>query len=223
MMVMPANNAGLTVGYLLGTYPGRIGWLLSPDSWKEPPDWMPYALDNGAYGAFLSGREFDFEKFYQHIHKTWGRGNQPRWIAVPDKVGNREETLRLWFLHSPRVAEYGKLAFVAQDGMTPDDIPPNASVVFIGGSTEWKWNNLKDWTSSFPRIHVGRVNTERLLWLAHEAGAESCDGTGWFRGDQKQLQGLMRYLKESSAGKTRRYELKKLHPQTHHQLALSGI
>jgi hypothetical protein len=30
--------------------------------------------------------------------------------------------------------------------------------------------------------------------MAHEAGAESCDGTGWFRGDQDQLAGLERYL-----------------------------
>lgn len=53
---------------------------------------------------------------------------------------------------------------------------------------------------AFPRIHVGRVNTERMLWMAHEAGAESCDGTGWFRGDKAQLAGLMRYLDDSTNG-----------------------
>jgi len=57
---------------------------------------------------------------------------------------------------------------------------------------------LRQWTAAFPRVHVGRVNTERLLWIAHYAGAESCDGTGWFRGDQQQLAGLLRYLEKSS-------------------------
>lgn len=38
--------------------------------------------------------------------------------------------------------------------------------------------------------------------VAHDAGAESCDGTGWFRGDQKQLSGLRRYLYESVAGRS---------------------
>jgi hypothetical protein len=34
-------------------------------------------------------------------------------------------------------------------------------------------------------------------------GVESCDGTGWFRGDQNQLAGLKKYLAQSS-GKERR-------------------
>ena len=61
--------------------------------------------------------------------------------------------------------------------------------------------------SNFKRVHVGRVNTYRLLWLAHEAGAESCDGTGWFRGDRKQLQGLIDYLQESSSGRRKQEKL----------------
>ena len=34
--------------------------------------------------------------------------------------------------------------------------------------------------------------------MAFRAGAESCDGTGWFRGCQRQLAGLKKYLKERS-------------------------
>lgn len=202
-MVMPANNAKMIVGYLAGKYPGRIGWLLSPDGWKEPHDWLPFAFDNGAYPVWEKGHTWDEESFYEHCNRSMGRHHKPRWIAVPDVVADRDGTLRSWFAHSPRVATYGcPLAFVVQDGMTPDDIPPNASVVFVGGTTEWKWRNLNSWTSSFPRVHVGRVNTERMLWMAHESGAESCDGTGWFRGDKKQLNGLLNYLEESTNGKS---------------------
>lgn len=198
---MPANNAKMLVGYLAGRYPGRVGWLLSPDGWKEPHDWLPYAFDNGAFPAWDKQKPWDEAAFYTHCQRSRGRTHKPSWIAVPDVVADREATLRNWFAHSPRVAAYGvPLAFVAQDGMTPDDIPPNASVVFIGGTTEWKWRNLRDWTGAFPRVHVGRVNGERGLWACHEAGVESCDGTGWFRGDQKQLAGLLRYLEMSANG-----------------------
>jgi hypothetical protein len=38
--------------------------------------------------------------------------------------------------------------------------------------------------------------------MAHECGAESCDGTGWFRGDKRQLDGLIQYLEESTNGKS---------------------
>jgi hypothetical protein len=130
------------------------------------------------------------------------------WVVVPDWVADRDETLRLWDKHAPALINYGmSLAFVAQDGMTVDDVPKEADVLFIGGSTEWKWRHLEMWTSHFKRVHVGRVNTYRLLWLAHEAGAESCDGTGWFRGDRKQLAGLVNYLNESYGGNRKQANL----------------
>lgn len=119
-------------------------------------------------------------------------------MIVPDAVGDKEKTLEMWHKHSPALRAMGvPLAFAAQDGMTPEDVPADAAIVFIGGTTSWKWRNLRSWTATFPRVHVGRVNTYRLLWMAHKAGAESCDGTGWFRGDKKQLAGLLRYLDES--------------------------
>lgn len=46
-------------------------------------------------------------------------------------------------------------------------------------------------------MHIGRINTERWLWFAHRCGAESVDGTGFFRGDENQLKGLHRYLRRS--------------------------
>lgn len=200
MIVMPSNNAKMTVGYLAGRYPGRIGWLMSPDGWREPYEWLPYAFDNGAYPVWEKGGTWREGPFYSLCEKVNYRTHKPSWITVPDVVADRAGTLRSWFLHSPRVAAFGcPLAFVVQDGMTPDDVPPNTSVVFVGGSTDWKWRNLRTWTRNCARVHVGRVNTERMLWMAHEAGAESCDGTGWFRGDRKQLAGLFRYLEESSS------------------------
>lgn len=199
MMVMPAGCSGFLVGWLAATYPSRLGWLLNACCWRQNPRHeMPWAMDNGAFGAWSQKREWDEAGFYAKALTVWRP--EPRWIAVPDVVTDRTATLANWEKHAPRL-EGKTLAFVVQDGMTAADVPSGASVVFVGGSTEWKWSTVRGWCRDFPRVHVGRVNTERLLWMAHECGAESCDGTGWFRGDKNQLAGLVRYLQESTTGK----------------------
>jgi hypothetical protein len=199
MMVMPANNAGVILRHIAKSWPGRIGWILSPDGWRRP--WLPYAIDNGAFPIWSKGGTWEEARFYGLLRKVSEHGRKPLWTAVPDVVANREGTIQSWHRHWRRVAAFGtKLAFVVQDGMVPEDVPSNADVIFVGGTTKWKWRNLKMWTGAFPRVHVGRVNWERLLWMAHDAGAESCDGTGWFRGNSQQLAGLLRYLEQSENG-----------------------
>src|SRR5208283_317973 len=91
-------------------------------------------------------------------------------------------------------------AFAVQDGMTPRDVPLGAGVVFVGGSTKWKRQTLEVWCGGFPRVHVARINTERWLWRCYALGAESCDGTGWFRGDPVQFRGLLDYLALRAGG-----------------------
>ena len=206
MKVMPSNNTGFECGYLFGKHPERLAHLHSVDALREPRPGIPWALDNGVFGAFTQGREWSENPLYTFLetYAAW----KPEWVVVPDSVGNRDETLRLWDHHHAALAAFGvPLAFAAQDGMTPADVPQEASVVFVGGSTSWKWRNLNMWTEAFPRVHVGRVNTYRLLWMAHNAGAESCDGTGWFRGDAQQLAGLRQYLIESDKGQHPQLEL----------------
>jgi hypothetical protein len=203
MIVMPSNNSGIQVGYLAGKYPGRIGWLLSPDGWRKPPSWMSYALDNGAFGAWVNKRPWNAEAFRAHIEKS-KTAHKPSWVVVPDVVTDMEATIISWHEWSPQlraILPNVPLAFAVQDGMTPYHVPKDADVIFVGGTTEWKWRNLYSWTENFPRVHVGRVNSERMLWMAHDAGAESCDGTGWMRGGEERLDDLVRYLEESTTGR----------------------
>lgn len=198
--VMPTNNSGIQIGYLCGKYPGRLGWLISPDGWRKPPSWLPYALDNGAYGAWANQKPWDEVKFVDLMERA-ARHERPLWVVVPDVVMDRDATLERWAEWSPKVAEvlpYVPLAFAVQDGMTVEDVPQNAGVVFVGGSTEWKWHTLRMWTANFPRVHVARVNSERKLWQCYEAGAESCDGTGWMRGGEERIEELERFLKLST-------------------------
>ena len=175
-----------------------LGNLFSPDGWRTPR--LPYALDNGRFPASQPGRWWDMGAYVSMMKEAATLDRKPMWALVPDVVGDREKTLLWWEDWAVQLAKYGHtLAFAAQDGMTPRDVPPEAEVVFVGGSTEWKWGNLHLWTDNFPRVHVGRVNHWRGLWRCHDAGVESCDGTGWFRGDQDQLAALTRYL-ETKAG-----------------------
>jgi len=51
------------------------------------------------------------------------------------------------------------------------------------------------------------VNSEKFLWAAHEAGAESCDGTGWMRGGEERLADLWLYLEQSTKGERPQLEL----------------
>ena len=199
MIVMPSNNSSMHLGWLAGQYPDRIGWLLSPGGWRKPHRWMKYALDNDRFRARSTNEQWNEAAYLLMLSKAAALKHSPLWLLVPDVVANREATLAQWQYWAPKLAEYGwPLAFAVQDGMTQADVPSDADVVFVGGTTEWKWATVWDWCRNNERVHVGRVNGYEGLWSCHDAGAESCDGTGWFRGDQEQLAGFERYLREST-------------------------
>jgi len=199
MIVMPSKNTGFEAGYLAGKFPGRIGHLHSVDAPREPKIGIPWALDNGVFGAWQNGKEWSEEPLYRYLdtYLQWG----PLWVVVPDMVGDRDETLRRWEKHAPAIQAFGvPLCMAVQDGMSPSDVPPEATIILVGGSTSWKWRNLRMW-ADFPRVHVGRVNSRRLLEQAEAAGAESCDGTGWFR-DPKRTQELENWLSKKEEAQT---------------------
>src|SRR5690348_9006473 len=124
MIVMPASNAGIRTGYLAGRYPGKLGHLVSPGDHKGPYEFMPYALDNG---AFKWGDDWKEDAWFRLLEWAKLSGQRPIWAIVPDVVGDRIRTLRKWDMYAPRLAEYGwPLAFAVQDGMAPSDVPHGA-------------------------------------------------------------------------------------------------
>ncbi len=204
MIVMPANWSKATVHYWAGRYPGLLGHLYSPGSQRGPYPWLPYALDNGRFVAWSSKAEWDAPAYLQLLEWAGSSRPRPSWALVPDVVADREGTLREWDRWAPIVAAHGfPLAFAVQDGMTASDVPSEAAVVFVGGSTAWKLKTAHEWCDRFERVHIGRVNTYgRLLW-AQRVGAWSVDGTGWGRGDRYQLAGLQRWLEEVKGERVR--------------------
>lgn len=192
MIVMTGNN---TVFNEYGFK--NAGLLMSPPRFTRCPN--PYALDNRRYACAVKKIEWSFDLWINHLDKAaaWEQvsGNSPLWVLVPDLPFDFEGTNQEWKQYSPIVKSYGfKLAFAAQNGHTPKDIPSDADVVFIGGDTDWKRQNISIFCKYFENVHVGRINTARWLWVCHHAGAKSIDGTGWIWKGKPEYQQLVEYL-----------------------------
>lgn len=197
---MLANTTGKRTLDLARRFPGKIGHLFSPGAQRGPVPYIPYGLDNERFVSFKNGTSWDEAKWLRLLGWAKASGQEPLWALVPDVVGDRVGTLNDWAKYAPIVRGFGfKLAFAVQDGMSPQDVPVDAEVIFVGGSTKWKWSTLRMWCENFPHVHVGRVNVYRRLWQCHLLNVKSVDGTGWMRaGISRQYRGLVAYLKESA-------------------------
>lgn len=194
--VLLSNQTGTLFGWLCGQFPGLVGNLFSTDGKFTPWRFAPYACDNGAWPAFKNNRPWDETAWLKMLDKVVRCHLQPEWVLVPDVVADKDRTLERWYKYAPELHARGfdSLAFAVQDGMKPSDVPVAADVLFIGGTTEWKWRTMAAWCKTGYRVHVGRVNEFDKLMLCLESGAESSDGTGFFRGSDRQLNGLVRFL-----------------------------
>tara|TARA_Y100000310_G_scaffold248082_1_gene253895 strand:+ start:3705 stop:4277 length:573 start_codon:yes stop_codon:yes gene_type:complete len=175
---------------------------------RKASTYLDVVIDNGAYSAFKNGSEWDEARFLGGCEYFLKRHVSPLWVVVPDVVGDPVATLKLWECWSPYISEHfgWPLAFAVQDGMSVFDVPELADVVFVGGSTEWKWGNVYKFSSAFPRVHVGRVNSLANLWFCHDAGVESVDGTGWTRTERQKSQ-LEHYLRCNTGWSVREEQL----------------
>ena len=177
-------------------YPHGTGFLMSPEWWRVPPDYIPYALDNDRFSSWSNGKEWDADAFVSMLRRASLLKNKPIFCAVPDVVADPIKTTDWWNDWSCTVESYGfKTAFCVQDGHQPEDVPRSAFATFIGGTSTWKANNahrfnIREW------LHIGRVNGPGKLDWAESIGADSVDGTGWARG-QRQLEQLKEFIEGS--------------------------
>jgi hypothetical protein len=201
MIVMPSNASGW-FWHCLARETCRIGHLHTPGSHRGPWPWFPFALDNGAFSCWNpTDNSFDSDRWKQTEPKWrhllfWAQAApiRPRWAIVPDRPGHAEETFQKWSEFAGYVESSGiPLALAVQDGMMPVDVRalrPIPAVVCVGGTTQWKWETIEMWARAFPRVHLLRCNSPTKLHYLEKLGIESCDGTGWNRGDRKQTQGV---------------------------------
>lgn len=159
------------------------GWRLiisATGVWRT--EGFPYALDNGAWTAFQSGRPFD-ERLFLGLLERLSAGAD--FAVVPDIVRGGHESLRLslrwldrlWWVGCPRLV-------AVQDGVTPSDLEPylcDEVGIFVGGTDGWKENTMGEWgdvaRARGALCHVGRVNTARRLRKCIAAQVDSFDGS----------------------------------------------
>ncbi len=203
-MIMPATSMmspNYWVPYFAGKYPGSVGWLMAPAYFTaRVPSYLPYAVDNGCY------KGFDPDPYWRMLRKLTLM-KPPLWVVVPDVLENSRQTHEYWHRYHKRIRSYGfrHLAFVAQDGCEPGDVPDGVHCVFVGGSTKWKLENAHRFKGVAPKLHIGRVNSEARFRWAERIGADSVDGSGWFAHGKDWY--LQRIFPELIEGNPRQREL----------------
>jgi hypothetical protein len=144
-----------------------------------------WAMDNGAFGG-----AFDAGCYMDMLRNFYGRPGC-LFVTAPDVIyksgiGNSAATRRRWPFWSRVIRGIGfPPAFVAQDGLTPEQTPwDDMGALFIGGSDEFKESETVRSLCGYAKArgiwcHWGRVNGKRRFELAQMAGADSIDGTGF--------------------------------------------
>lgn len=165
------------------------GWLFSAAGWLPSHAWVEAqgieecCGDSGAYHYHNQNLPFDVLNYERLL--TWIRPLRPRFVMLPDILGQGRESLALSMRWCPILAQLGiPAALVVQDGMTVEEVLPLVGpdlAVCIGGTTEWKLDTLGAWCGAAHErgawVHVLRVNTARRIRLCDQAGANSFDGT----------------------------------------------
>jgi len=161
----------------------RAGWRLivsAAGAWRN--EGFRYALDNGAWSAFVAGARFDAGRFRACVAQM---GAGADWIVVPDIVCGGRESLRFSLSWLDEILMVGPPVLLAvQNGMKASDLRHHVGGrvgLFVGGDTAWKEATLPVWGRLARErtcyLHVGRVNSARRIRLCAMAGADSFDGS----------------------------------------------
>lgn len=186
--------------------------FIQPRSFNRVGKTTLWAADNDAYNAFSEGR---FMRMLDAIAESPAK---PRFVTVPDVVGDHLGTLHEFDRWIPRFTERGiPAAFVLQNGIEEhaDDSPISQndwramlealpwhmiSAIFIGGDNSFKFSQAVRELVGFARgskwIHMGRVNSVRRLNYARMIGCDSCDGSGMARYRRRVLVPMLQSLNQ---------------------------
>lgn len=159
----------------------EVGHLIVPRQWSHPDALdlsHPFAFDNGCFVGFDAGA-------YMRMLEAYQDKRGALFVTAPDAVGDAASTRYRWPFWSKVIRSLGQTpAFVAQDGLRPDQVPWDEGIVlFIGGSTHYKDREAPALMAIAKArgvwVHVGRVNGRRRYELMQKAGADSIDGSGF--------------------------------------------
>lgn len=160
------------------------------------------AMDNCAYSNWNPKR-------FGHTLLTFSsRATSFKWVAVPDVVGDAQETLKRFEKWHKTISGLGyPLAFVAQDGLIQEQVPwERISCIFIGGTDDYKlsqeaYNLCKQAKVLRKLVHIGRVNSlERIKRF--EDVMDSFDGLSFSKYSRSNLPRVLRYLESLNIEKS---------------------
>jgi len=167
-----------------------------------------WALDNGRFIVFkkaLKGIKIEWNEeewidmllwsmHLEPLRKVAYPATKPQWGIVPDVVGDSKATIEEFHRYKDIFKAIGlPMAYAVQNGAVPKDVPKEASVIFVGGTRDWKWETAEMWCKEFPRVHIGGVNSLQGFILAEKYGAESVDGSAMTK-NHKQKMDLVSFL-----------------------------
>lgn len=161
----------------------RLGWgRMRILNMTKPFDGEPWALDNGAFGAWRGGKPFDADGFRRRVAKALTMP-RPFMCVLPDIVAGGLESLALslrWLDELPASLPW---YLVVQDGMTPADVEPHMARLaglFLGGTDAFK-GTAKTWAdlahAHGKPFHFGRAGSVPKIEMALGSGCDSLDTT----------------------------------------------
>ena len=184
---------------------GQLGCITTP--YDERPGGRPVIydewdviLDNGCFS-----NQWTDEVWWQWL---LGIPRTVRFAVCPDVYDPdggecHDATMARWSYYAPRMRRHGFTpAFVCQVGATPDTLPDDAEVLFLGGTTEWKlgtdaWDIAAHAATHGLWCHMGRVNSQRRFETARAMRCNSVDGTYLTFGPDTNLPKLLRWLQHA--------------------------
>jgi hypothetical protein len=186
----------------------RLGRLLQPRHTSSveltAAAGIPWACDNDCFQGL------DERKFMNMIDRVAGLPGC-LFVTVPDVVGDAVATRAMFDQWAPELERRElPLAFVAQDGLTHDELrelAPRLSALFMGGTTEWKESVVAAELAREAKrlglwVHWGRVNTKRRFDLIVASGAaDSFDGSKWARFRNTYLDNGLAWLDVAAAAR----------------------
>lgn len=174
-----------------------IGYVVTPDDFRNPPKDIAWIFDNGAFSAWRNARPFDAVAFTKALFKVKS-DHPPDFGVLPDIVAGARASLEYSLGWLQSVTRRFSWYLAVQDGISPPDLGPmlrgeppkegwqtDIGGLFVGGSKTWKWETATGWVKLAHehdlKCHIGGVGRIPELKLAEKMGADSVDSSNWSR------------------------------------------
>ena len=147
-----------------------------------PYPYEPWGFDNGAFPAWLHGKNFPEYEFLKRLETAQDAPCDPYLAVVPDIVAGGLKSLQFSLEWRKELRDVEWPWYLAvQDGMEVSNVEPCLGWfdgIFLGGSDGFKaqagrWGALAH--KHQKRFHFGRASTPNKLVSAYRSGADSCD------------------------------------------------